>query len=438
MATTADLVLLHAPSLYDYRRRATLWGPISDLVPSTPVFDMYPLGFSTMTAHLEKAGFRTRIVNLAARMVRSERFDVERKIRGLRGRVFGIDLHWLAHAQGALEIASLVKRHHPDAPVVFGGFSSSYFHDELIRYPQVDYVLRGDSTEEPLRLLVELLTAADAAAGVDADQLAAIPNLTWQNGSGKVRSNPLTEVPTSLDHLEMDYRHLVRAVVRDLDFLDYVPFSHWIDYPAMAALTVRGCRFNCAHCGGSATSSRLLSGRSAPAYRSPERLAQDMRRMYDVSRGPAFLLGDIRQAGMDHARRFLRAIQPYPGQGMLEVFEPIDAGFAQELAEALPNFVIEFSPESHDPVVREALNKRFSNEEIEQTIEVCLAAGCRRFDLFFLSGLPKQTPESVLATVDYCAGLLERFGDGRLIPFIGPLAPFLDPSSPIFENPEKY
>jgi B12-binding domain/radical SAM domain protein len=438
VSAIADLVLLHAPSVYDYRRRATLWGPISDLVPSTPVFDMYPLGFSTMMAYLERAGFRTRIVNLAARMVRSKRFDAEGKIRSLKARLFGVDLHWLAHAHGALAIARLAKLHHPQVPVVFGGFSASYFHQELVRYPQVDYVLRGDSTEEPLLRLVESLTEADNPSQADAERLAKVPGLTWLDRHGRVRVNPLDEAPQSLDHLEMDYRHLVRAVIRDFDFLDYVPFDHWIDYPAMAVLTVRGCRFNCAHCGGSAFSSRLISGRSAPAYRSPELLAEDMHRMYDVSRGPAFLLGDIRQAGLDHARRFLDAVRPYPGQGMLEVFTPVDAEFAGELARALPNFVIEFSPESHDPAVRQALNKRFTNEEIERTIDSCLEAGCRRFDLFFLSGLPQQTAESVLATIDYCSDLLSRFGDGRLMPFIGPLAPFVDPGSRIYEDPERY
>jgi B12-binding domain/radical SAM domain protein len=399
---------------------------------------MYPVGFSTMAAYLEQAGFRTRIANLAARMVRSKRFDVERFIARLQARVFGVDLHWLPHAHGALEIASLVKRHHPDTPVLFGGFSSSYFQAELVRYPQVDYVLRGDSTEEPLRQLLECLTAAPSPAGADPARLAQIPNLTWQDASGEVHVNPQTCVPTSLDHLEMDYRHMVRSVVRDLDFLNYVPFSHWIDYPTMAVLTVRGCKHNCAYCGGAASASRLISGRSAPAYRSPERLADDMRRMYDISRGPAFLLGDIRQAGTDHARRFLRAIEGYPGQGMLEIFTPMDRAFAEELAAALPNFVIEFSPESHDPAVRRAIHKNFSNAEIEETIAACLDVGCRRFDLFFMTGLPQQTKQSVLESVDYCERLLTRFDDGRLIPFIGPLAPFVDPGSPFYEHPEKY
>ncbi len=315
----ADLILLHAPTVYDFRRRATLWGPTSDLVPSEPVFDMYPVGFSTMIAYLEQAGFRTRIANLAARMVRSDRFDAERLIARLKAHLFGVDLHWLPHAHGSLEVASLVKRHHPETPVLFGGFSASYFHTELVRYPQVDYVLRGDSTEEPLRQLVECIASASSPADVDPVNLTQIPNLTWKDRAGKVHVNPQTYIPATLDHLEMNYRQMVRSVMRDADFLNYVPFSHWIDYPTMAVLTVRGCKHNCAYCGGAASASRLISGRTAPAYRSPERLADDMRQMHNVSRGPAFLLGDIRQAGLDHARRFLRAMRGYPGQGMLAV-----------------------------------------------------------------------------------------------------------------------
>jgi B12-binding domain/radical SAM domain protein len=432
---STDLIFLHAPTVYDFRQRATLWGPTSDLVPSEPIFDMYPIGFSTMAAYLEKAGIRTRIANMAARMVRSDRFDVERFIARRKARVFGVDLHWLPHAHGALEIASLVKRYHPEASVVFGGFSATYFHDELARYPQVDYVLRGDSTEEPLRQLMEcLLAAADA----DPNRLARIPNLTWQDSAGEVHVNLQTYIPPDLDHLEMDYRQMVRSVVRDVDFLNYVPFEHWIGYPVMAALTVRGCKHNCAYCGGSAFASRLMSGRTAPAYRSPERLADDVRRMYEISRGPAFILGDIRQAGMEHARRFLRAIKGYPGQAMLEIFTPMSREFAEELADALPNFVIEFSPESHDPAVRQAIHKNFSNAGIEETIEACLDVGCRRFDLFFMIGLPQQTKQSVLDGVAYCEHLLTRFDDGRFFPFIGPLAPFVDPGSLFYEKSDEY
>lgn len=148
--SSSHLVLLHAPSVYDFREKAILYGPISDLVPSSPVFEMYPIGFVTLAEYLARHGFRTRIVNLAVRMLRDPHFDAESAIRALTPLAFGIDLHWLPHAHGALEVARLVKKHHPRTPVILGGFSASYYHRELLARPEVDFVLRGDSTEEPL------------------------------------------------------------------------------------------------------------------------------------------------------------------------------------------------------------------------------------------------------------------------------------------------
>ncbi len=123
MFNQADLVFLHAPSVYDFRKHSILYGPVSDLVPSTPVFEMYPIGFTTMAEYLERHGFRVRIANLAVRMLNQENFDPEELIRGLNPAAFGIDLHWLPHAHGALAIAEIVKRYHPETPVIFGGFS---------------------------------------------------------------------------------------------------------------------------------------------------------------------------------------------------------------------------------------------------------------------------------------------------------------------------
>jgi len=426
-----DLIFLHAPSVYDFRQRATLWGPISDLVPSTPVFDMYPVGFATLTAYLQRHGLKARIANLAAQMVRSSRFDPERAVAAMRARAFGIDLHWLPHVHGALAVAALVKKYHPAVPVIFGGYSSTYFHEELVRSPYVDYVLRGDSTEEPLRrLMTHILDGTDP---VD------VPNLTWKAKDGEIYSNPQAYLPVDLDALSLDYFSMVQSVVRDKDLLGYVPFDHWLDYPIMASLTVKGCTHNCAICGGSAFATEKMYGRTQPAYRSPERLAEDVRRMGSLSHAPVFILGDLRQAGMAYARRFFKAVQGFTGSVIVEFFAPVDRAYMEELAAALPNFFVEFSPESHDRTVRMASGKGgYSNEAIAQTIAASLDAGARRFDLFFMMGLSKQTPASALETVDYCRELLTRFDDGRLIPFTSPLAPFLDPGSLAYEKPEHY
>jgi hypothetical protein len=56
-----------------------------------------------------------------------------------------------------------------------------------------------------------------------------------------------------------------------------------------------------------------------------------------------------------------------------------------------------------------------------------------------MTGLQKQTTQSVMDTVDYCGYLMEKFkGDKRLSLFIAPISPFLDPGSLAFEHPERY
>jgi B12-binding domain/radical SAM domain protein len=434
MSHRADLILLHAPSVYDFRRHSILYGPVSDLVPSTPVFEMYPIGFTTMAEYLERHDFRVRILNLAVRMLNDENFDPEALIPALDPVAFGIDLHWLPHAHGALAVAETVKRHHPDTPIIFGGFSATYYHEELIRYPFVDFVIRGDSAEEPLRQLMACLKGMRGAPA-----LAEIPNLTWRDRGGTIHVNPHSYRPDNLDHVMLDYRYVVRAAARDLDLHSYVPFKDWLDYPILAALSCRGCTQSCVICGGSAAAFREMHGRTRPAFRRPEMLAEDVRRSGAMSGGPVFILGDLRQAGQGYAQRFFAAMRGYTGPVIAELFSPASREFLQQMAGALPNFTLEVSLESHDPVVRHAFGKHYDNEPIERTIADALDVGAKRLDVFFMAGLPRQTAESVLGTINYCEDLLRRFGrDGRLIPFISPLAPFLDPGSRGFENPDEH
>ncbi|MBN1318330.1 MAG: TIGR04190 family B12-binding domain/radical SAM domain protein [Anaerolineales bacterium] len=428
-----DVIFLHAPAVYDFRQRATLWGPISDLVPSTPVFEMYPIGLTTLAEYLERSGYRTRIINLAVRMLQSKLFDVEKLLAKLKKPLlFGIDLHWLPHAHGALEVAELVKKYHPDTPIVFGGFSASYYHDEIIQnYPQVDYVLRGDSTEEPLLQLVEAI--ASHRQPVD------VPNLTWRDEAGEMQVNPSSYIPENLDHVLLNYRQVIKAVARYRDLASYIPFAKWMTYPITAALSCRGCTHNCTICGGSAFASKMITGRERPAFRKAEDLANDIRTIHRFNRGPIFVLGDIRQAGMDYARRFLREIHGYQGEVIIEFFTPAPRSFIEEVAAALPNFVMEVSLESHDPTVRELSGKPYSGRKMEETIQAALDVGCKRVDVFFMIGMPGQDYQSVMDTIDYCGELLrQQNGDNRLWPFISPLAPFLDPGSLAYEQPEKY
>lgn len=427
-----DLLLLHPPSVYDFRRRAILYGPVSDLIPSSPVFEMYPLGFLTMTDYLVERGLRVRIVNLALHMMNDPRFDVAAFLARLRPRAVGIDLHWLPHAHGSLEIAKLVKEVHPDVPVIFGGLSSTYFHEELIRRPEVDFVLRGDSIEPPLYDLLTHLRAGQPPHDV--------PNLTWKEG-GEVRVNPFTFVPQTLDYVNLAPQRIVNMVVRYRDLRSVLPFNGWWQNPITAVFTAKGCAQGCVTCGASRQACALLNLRGGPIHRSARNLVQNMIDISRISRGPIFLVGDLRQISDDYAHEVLNLLRAanLANEIVFELFSMPPPEYLAVIDRSVQNWSLELSPESHDPQIRRRQDETetYANDEMEAVIRQALSLRCHRVDVFFMIGLPHQTKESVLESIGYCERLFQ-ISDSRLSCFISPMGPFLDPASRAFEAPEEH
>ncbi len=429
-----DLVLLHAPSVYDFRERSIMFGPVSDMVPSTPVFEMYPLGFTTMAEYMERHGLKVRIVNLAVLMLNRPDYDVEAAIREMDPVAFGIDLHWLPHAHGSVEVARIVKQYHPETPVIFGGLSASYFHEELAGYPWIDYVVRGDSTEEPITRLVYALKGKGRVDD--------IPNLTYTTRDGSVVVNPLQWVPDDMNDISLDYSFSMKSVIRYRDMMGSVPFKDWLQYPVCASLTCRGCTHNCTTCGGSAYSFRTHFGRKRVAFRDPELLVRDIEHVQKYIPGPIFVLNDFLQGGRDYVAAFIRGLSRIKLRNPIgfEFFKPPAEEFYQFLNEHLTDYSVEISAESHDDCVRAAFGKHhYTTARLEESIAAALRNGCSRFDLYFMTGIPAQTAASVLETPAYIESLYAKVGnDPRLLAFSSPMAPFLDPGSMVFDDPAKY
>ena len=426
--------MLHAPRVYDFRKKPIFYGPVSDVIPSSPVFEMYPIGFMTISAHLQRAGFRTRIVNIANLMLSDPKFDAEKRIAGLDADVYFIDLHWMPHAHGALELAKLVKKHHPDARTELGGFTSSYFWKELIERPEVDLVMRGDATEEPTVRMMEALS--------EGKDLSSVPNLVWKDAGGAVHDNGLTYVPDDLDSVIFDYGVMIKGVMRTMDIAGSLPWRTWAQVPLTSVFTVRGCSVGCAECGGSRYANQKVCGRHHPAFRSPEKLAEDMAGISDYLKAPIFIVGDIRQAGPDYRSRFLKAVreEDIDNHVVIELFGGAGRDHFSEIDRSFPGgWSIEFSPDSYDEAVRLGMGKGYTNAAIDSTIPAAFASGCSRLDLFFMTGLPHQTRESAIGTAEAAEHLWGLVGkDDGLFIYDSPFAPFVDPGSRAFEEPEKW
>jgi B12-binding domain/radical SAM domain protein len=425
-----DLCLIHPPSVFDFRQREILFGPISDVIPSTPAFEMYPIGFSSIAEVLSNNGIGVRIVNLAYLMLKRPRLDVRRYLKTLRARAFGISLHWLPHAHGAVELARLLKEVHPDVPVILGGYSSTYFADEIIRYPFIDYVVRGDSTE---RALVPLMRALDGVG-----RLEDVPNLVFKRGDTVVSSDSFI-LDDHLNDFSNNYVNLFRKAVKYRDPIGMTPIHDWWSYPITMIVTCRGCTKSCVICGGSKWAAKRYLGRDRIAYRDANTVADDVIGLARFTHAPIFIVGDIRQGGDDYARRFLERLAParIKNPVVLELFDTAPEGFFQTVSRVLPNVNYEISPETHDDGLRRVSGKPYSARGVEDNIRWALKYGARKFDVFFMTGIPRQDYGSVIETVRYGGRLMKEFGV-RLMPFISPLAPFLDPGSIAFENPAKY
>lgn len=431
--TRRDVIFLHAPSVYDFRKDTILFGPVSDVVPSSSVFEMYPVGITAIADRLERAGYHVQIINVAYRMLRDPKYDPEAQIRRLNPHLWAIDLHWLPHAHGALALAALIKKHHPGAQVLMGGLSASYFHEELIGNPNVDFVIRGDSTEEPVLELVRRLRTGQS--------LGAVPNLTWKRQDGTPVVNPLSYVPDTLDNTNLPaYRYSMRSVFKYGNLHNIVPYLRWLEYPMTALLISRGCTQGCSICGGSRGAYKMICNRSKPAFRSPAKLADDVRFITRFSRAPVFVIHDLRMGGPEYFQEVMHRLRDLHVENeiVLELFGHAGDEFFAEVQRSIKRWSLELTLESHDEGLRR-FNGKFAitNAEVEETIEKALAHGCHRLDIYFMVGIPHQTRESVMESMEYARHLLSRFGR-KLQIYVAPLAPFLDPGSSAFEDPERH
>lgn len=417
-----DLILVHAPSVYDFRDRDDVlfaYLSNSDSVHVSPIFEMPPVGIYAIQQHVERLGYRSEFFNVASRMLRDQAFDVESFFKRVKARYIGFDLHWLVHAHGSLALAELYKSLHPEAKTLFGGIASTYYHEELIRYPQVDYVIRGYDTLLP----VEKLLAADG----DARALAEVPNLTWKQ-DGEPRVNPLSHVP--------------RVYSAAVDWTQVFSSDRKNMTPYNMVIPQAGCEYNCRWCGGSRYFfSKYMGLDQGPArvQKTPDILKAELLSIARSTRGRH----TVTMIDFWHEYRdlFEAAVDVFVDDKIRSVHFSLHKLPKLEKAARMAtgvNAVLELSPDSHDLTVAKASGRgKYTMAEMEEFIDALLDQ-VYSFEIYFMLGLPLQTVDSVRETVAYSEHLLKKYKGKRVTPYICPMLPFLDPGSEIYDAPEQH
>ena len=88
----ADLFLLHAPSVFDFRERDDMlfaYLSDSDSVNVTSIYEMYPIGWFSLKQQLADHGLDVKIVNVASLMLQYPGWTCSGCSAGLKRRCSG-------------------------------------------------------------------------------------------------------------------------------------------------------------------------------------------------------------------------------------------------------------------------------------------------------------------------------------------------------------
>ena len=184
-----------------------------------------PLGVLCVATGLVRKGYTVRIVDgFASSDWRKELLDAIRE----KPLCFGVTSMTGPQILHALEACKLVRKLHPDVPIVWGGIHATLLAEQTLQNPLVDLIVAGEGEAT----IVDLVKALEMGAPLS--QVQGI----WHREEGRAcftGHRPFVDYdaqpPLSYDLVDMDrYR-------RRLFGADHISFT-----------SSRGCPFNCAFC----------------------------------------------------------------------------------------------------------------------------------------------------------------------------------------------
>ena len=421
----ADLFLLHAPSVYDFRERDDMlfaYLSDSDSVNVTSVYEMYPIGWFSMKQWLADHGLDTKIVNVASLMLQYPELDVKRLLGRLEAPVFGFDVHWMTQCHGAVELAAELKKVHPEALTIFGGISATYYASELIKYPSVDVVVQGYDTLAPVTELVSRVRQGNR-------DFASIPNLLYKDG-GEVQATGFTHKPAS------DYNN----ARNDWSYYQETPVTGLSSAKLIMTLPNTGCAHDCGWCGGSKFAYRnIMDVRKTLVQKDNDLIIEELRTMGEAAKRTSIYALQCYSENKTRMHAYLDAVKEVGYKSVsFEQFNLTPADTLKKMGESTEAYIM-LSPESHDPKISAAAGRgTYTMEQMEEWIPRALDAGVKGVMIWFFIGMPYQDRQSVMDTIDYSERLIRKFGGWAALPLICPMVPFLDPGCRFFEQPEQH
>ena len=417
-------LIVHTPKLY--RNKGKLESEINYCA----------MGLFSIAGELEKEGFETKILHLGIEKYLDKDFSIVDYIKENNIKFVAFSLHWHQTSYDVIETARAIKEDCPDIFISLGGYTSSFFAEEIMeKFPFIDAVIKGEG-EIPIKQL--------AKAIYEDLPLGGIPNIYWRK-DGVVLFNDNMYVATSEDLNNFEFFNPERM----LHYNEYAKVPMRLEYSKPNQLTNtiteqgvclgRGCYGNCAWCGGGYLSGKMLSGRHSLSYRNAENVIAEIKTLKEKYNFESF--------------RFSFDSNPTDRSYLIDLFNKIAQAFNGDInaiynIDGLPDktflnaFKKAFSGNSIlqlSPVIKnEELRKKyksffFTNEQLEEVLKYMEEIGIKA-ELYFsdIPGVKKQENE---VSKKYGEYLQNKYSSIKAV-YNYPIT--IEPASPWTYNPQKY
>jgi len=358
-------------------------------------FPIIPMGLLYLGGVLEHNGYEVQVLDLLVSKYSKDKIRVA--LEEYQPDIVGVTAVTMNY-HGASDILKYCKSVNPDIITVIGGPHVTFAAVEtLIEAPWIDIVVRGEGEQ----------TMLDIVGGKKLDH---IDGIAFR--SDGVQLTPDRALLEDLDGLPPPARHLF-------------PLSRYHALASHASLiTGRGCPFNCVFCVGS-----KMGGRRA-RFRDPKLVVDEIEQCLANGFRSVNFEDDLFTLNHRHVHAICDEIMSRGLKFQWSIFARVDTvnpEILRKLKQAGCDW-LSFGVESGNQQILDKVKKKITLEKVRESVNMAHDAGVKVLASFIL-GLPGETKETILESMEFAQELGAHYGFHVLAPF---------PGTDVRENAEEF
>jgi len=336
-----------------------------------------PLGLISLGAYVRK-DFEVKVVDLRLDPVKNL-YDLVREEKPL---AVGFSMLTGSCILQILEVSRKIKEIDPKIKIIVGGIHPTFFPEQTVSNPLIDFVVINEGEKTLLDLLSALAKNCEVAS---------IKGLAWKDAEGAVKINELAGDFMDMDLLPMPAWDLI-DVSRYIKKLSKNPGERVIDF-----YTSKGCPFPCSFCYNLKFNRRKWRARSA------ERAAEEMEMLYRDYGVNYFIIHDdnfVTDKG--RALKFAQLIKEkglnvkYSVDSRIDYF---DYDFLKKLKESGLCELRVGCESGSNRILKEIIQKEITAEQTIKAAEIARSLDLKLI-LSFVIGWPTETIVERQQTID--------------------------------------